>query len=93
MTGPRGPDEFKASDERGVKESQIRTEIASERLVNLQDERPERSLLKTIWTFLVLVSVRPERFKAAGGLALTFLPVSQALTVAISLQTPAVPDA
>lgn len=34
--GPRGPDEFKASDERGVKESQIGTEIASERLVNLQ---------------------------------------------------------
>lgn len=93
MTGPRGPDEFKASDERGVKESQVRTEIASERLVNLQDERPERSLFKTIWTFLVLVSVRPERFKAAGGLALTFLPVSQALAVAISLQTPAVPDA
>lgn len=31
----------------GVKESQIGTEIASERLVNLQDVRPERSLFKT----------------------------------------------
>lgn len=57
MTGSRGPDEFKASDERGVKESQIGTEIASERLVNLQDVRPEKSHLKTIWTFRVFVSV------------------------------------
>lgn len=66
MTGPRGPDEFKASDECGVKESQIGTEIASERLINLQDVRPKRSLLKTIWTSLVFVSVCSKHFRAAG---------------------------
>lgn len=57
MTDLRGPDEFKASDERGVKESQIRTEIALECLINLQDARQEKRLFKTIWTFLVFVAV------------------------------------
>lgn len=69
MTGPRGPDEFKALDEHGVKESQIGTQIVSERLVNLQDVRLERSLLKTIWTSLVFVSGCTKHFKAAGRLS------------------------
>lgn len=90
MTGPRGPDEFKASDERGVKESRIGAEIASERLVNLQDVRPERNLFKTSGLSFFFVSVCAEDLKAAGRLALAFLPASQAVGVAISLPTPAV---
>lgn len=53
MTDLRGPDEFKASDERRGKERQIRTAIALARLVNLREER----LLKTSWTFRVFVAV------------------------------------
>lgn len=53
MTDLRGPDEFKASDERRGKERQIRTAIALARLINLREER----LLKTSWTFHVFVAV------------------------------------
>lgn len=80
MTGRRGPDEFRASDERGVKESQIRTEIALERLINLQDVRQENGLLKTIWTFLVFLSVGTNHFKDTG----IYRPPSASVSVVIS---------
>lgn len=73
MTDLRGPDEFKASDERRGRERQIRTAIALARLVNLREER----LLKTSWTFLVFVAVLREHFKRPGMPGFTFLPASQ----------------
>lgn len=50
-TGLREPDEFKASEESRVKESQIRTEIPLENLINQECLWRGNTLLKTIWTY------------------------------------------
>lgn len=49
-TGLREPDECKASEESRVKESQIRTEIPLENLINQECLWRGNTLLKTIWT-------------------------------------------
>ncbi len=50
-TGLGEPDDFKASEESRVKESQIRTEIPLENLINQDCLWRGNTLLKTIWTF------------------------------------------
>lgn len=47
----REPDEFKASEKTWVKESQIRTEILLENLINQEFLWWGNTDLKTIWTF------------------------------------------
>lgn len=50
-TGLRELDEFKASEESRAKESQIRTEIRLENLINQECLWRGNTFLKTIWTF------------------------------------------